>query len=66
MKPRRFASGGPGEDFPQLVMDARVSRHRRPDVDTDGRRVNQLYLPDALRLYSADMLRQFLYKEEYL
>ena len=39
-------------------MDVGVGCHGGADVEADGHSVNELYLPDALRLHGPNMLRQ--------
>ena len=52
LKPfRRF-----GVELPQLVVDARVSRHGRAHIDADGRCVNELDVRDALGANSTLLL----------
>ena len=56
--PKRLRVRRPGKDLPQLVMDVGISGHGGAHVDADGGRVDQLHLPNALRLHSGHVFRQ--------
>ena len=48
-----------GVDLAEFVMDVRVCRNSRTDVDADGRRVDELHLRDAGRGERANMRGEY-------